>query len=241
MQWYKTNQRLFREERDALASKHPRLKLRILGPGASINPYIGLKREPAVAMGVFVLEVADTTRKYEYQIALVFPDDYPKHPPQMYVNDEKLPINIDRHIVHGGQACLGAPSEIQHRWMSAPNIVSFLDEIIGSFLVWQIYYDAYGSSPEWGQRSHGKEGILEFYTEILGFERNVNIAGFMTLLARKNPPGGHELCPCGSGQRLRTCHREVVFKAREKVDWQAVKVDIELLKLPEVPKAPAVR
>jgi hypothetical protein len=241
MQWYKTNQRLFREEREALASKYSRLELQILGPRASINRYMGLKREAAVAMGVFVLEVPGTTRKYEYQIALVFPDDYPKHPPRMYANDEKLPINIDRHIVNGGQACLGAPSEIQHRWQSAPNLVSFLDEIVAPFLVWQIYYDAYGCSPEWGQRPHGKEGILEFYTEALGFERNVNIASFMTLLARKNPPGGHELCPCGSGRRLRTCHREVVAKAREKVDWQAVKVDIELLKLPDVPKAPPVR
>jgi SEC-C motif len=82
---------------------------------------------------------------------------------------------------------------------------------------------------------------LEFYTEILGFERNVNIAGFMTLLARKNPPGGHELCPCGSGQRLRTCHRDAVAKAREKVEWQAAKIDIELLRQPEIPKAVAAK
>jgi len=55
------NQRLFREERNALASKHPRLELQLLGPGASINRHIGLKREAAVAMGVFVLDVPDTT------------------------------------------------------------------------------------------------------------------------------------------------------------------------------------
>ena len=78
MKWYKSNQRLFREERDALASKH--LQLEIVGPGTAVNQYVGLKKEAALALGVFALEVPGTNRKYEYEIALVFPDDYPKHP-----------------------------------------------------------------------------------------------------------------------------------------------------------------
>ncbi len=98
--------------------------------------------------------------------------------------------------------------------MSAPNIVAFLDAIVAPFLAWQVYYDTYGCPPEWGQRSHGKQGIVEFYAEILGLEANVNIQGFLILLARKNTPGGHEICPCGSGRRLRNCHIEVVMKCK---------------------------
>jgi hypothetical protein len=234
MQWYKSNQRLFREERDALASK--RLQLEIVGPGTAVNQYVGLKIEAAVARGILVLEVPGTTRKYEYEIALVFPDDYPKHPPTMYGNDPKLPVDIDRHMITGGQACLGAPSEVRRKWASAPNIIAFVDEIVAPFLAWQVYYDTYGCPPEWGQRSHGKEGIIEFYAEILGLTVNDNIEGFMELLARKNPPGGHEICACGSGNRLRSCHRGAVSSAREKVNWQDVKIDLNLLKRSEISK-----
>ena len=182
-----------------------------------------------MARGIFALEVPGTNRKYEYEIALVFPEDYPKHPPTMYGNDPKLPVDIDRHIITGGQACLGAPSEIRHKWMSGANIVSFLDEIVAPFLAWQVYYDNYGCPPEWGQRSHGKEGILEFYAEILGLRANVNVREFMNLLARKNTPGGHEVCPCASGRRLRNCHVESVIKARRLVSPDDVLLDIRML------------
>ena len=228
-QWYETNQRLFREEKAALTCKHPSLIFEVLSAGTPINKYVSLEREEAVVRGIYYLEVPDTTRKYDYCIALRLPDDYPKHPPVMYCNDPKLPIDIDRHILKNGQACLGAAAEVRWKWFSAPNIASFLDVLVAPFLAWQVFFDAYGHPPPWGQRSHGKEGILEFYAEILGLKVDVNIEGFMRLLARKETPGGHESCPCESGRRLRNCHKNAVNAARQHVDWNDVKYDLLLL------------
>jgi hypothetical protein len=49
-------------------------------------------------------------------------------------------------------------------------------------------------------------------------------------------PGGQEMCACGSRQRLRSCHSSVVSAAREKVNWQDVKVDLDLLNRLEISK-----
>ncbi|MGW8159496.1 MAG: SEC-C metal-binding domain-containing protein [Desulfoprunum sp.] len=35
----------------------------------------------------------------------------------------------------------------------------------------------------------------------------MNVIDFIRLLARKHTPQGHELCPCGSGNKLRNCHK----------------------------------
>ena len=49
----------------------------------------------------------------------------------------------------------------------------------------------------------------------------------MKLLAKKNRPKGHEHCPCGSGERLRNCHRELLYSTREKVVWEYVVKDLQ--------------
>ena len=80
-----------------------------------------------------------------------------------------------------------------------------------------------------GGRSHFGQGILEFYAEWLDIPLDSNLVGFMKLLARKNHPKGHEICPCGSGQRLRNCHRDLVYANRLKLPWLAVQKDLEVL------------
>ena len=107
-----------------------------------------------------------------------------------------------------------------------PNIVNFLEGFVAPFLVWQAYYDAHQKPPSWGERSHFADGIIEYYAELLGMNKYPSVVGFMRLLARKNRPKGHEICPCGSGERLRNCHRELLYSIREQVDWEYVAVDL---------------
>lgn len=106
--------------------------------------------------------------------------------------------------------------------------VPFLDEIVAPFLVWQTYYDELGQPP-WGQRSHYAQGVLEFYAELLQIEVDSTVKDFMKLLARKNHPKGHAMCPCGSGLRLRSCHFDLVQQVRRKVAWEDVRNDMSLI------------
>lgn len=236
-QWYRDNQRLFREEKEALASKHPSLKLEVVDARHRINDYVCLQKAAAVVHGIYGLNVPGTARTYDYRIALVLADSYFKRPPLMYCDDLKLPVgNIDRHIMSDGRACLGVNTDLAQRWHSRPSIVTFLDEVVAPFLAWQVYYDAHGCPPPWGQRSHHKEGILQFYAELLNIPVDPQVEGFMKLLARKNAPKGHEPCPCGSSPRLRNCHADAVKNVRQKVFWQDVAFDLALLQNPDTQK-----
>ena len=74
-----------------------------------------------------------------------------------------------------------------------------------------------------------RRGIHEYYAGLLGMSADASVIGFMRLLARKNRPKGHEACPCNSGERLRNCHRDLLYKMRECVAWQDVAHDLEVL------------
>jgi len=151
-QWYKSNRRLFREERKALASACPLLRLAVVGPGFKLNSTYELELESAVVHGTYSLHVPDTSRHIEYGLVLVLPSKYPKRPPVMYCNDPKLPIgNIDRHIMPDGRACLGVQAEISIRWSVGSTIVNFLDSFVGPFLAWQAYYEVHKKPPPWGR------------------------------------------------------------------------------------------
>jgi len=229
-QWYESNRKLFREEREGLASAHPLLRLAVVGFGFQINSVCGLKSECAVVHGIYGLDAPDVSRQIEYSIVLVLPKNYPKTPPAMFCNDPKLPIgNIDRHIMKDGHACLGVHAEIGSRWKPESMIVTFLDDLVAPFLAWQAYYDVHHEPPPWGERSHYKQGILEYYAELLGRPIDSSIEGFMRLLARANRPKGHEPCPCNSGERLRNCHRDILYEARQQVASQDVEQDLAVL------------
>ena len=202
----------------------------MVGPGFGINEVMSVKRECAVAHGTYGLRVPNSSRKIEYRIVIFFPRYYPRTVPLMFCNDPKLPIgNVDRHIMNDGSACLGVRADIGMRWTVDSTIVDFLEEFVGPFLAWQAFFDVYQQPPAWGERSHYKQGILEFYTELMGISEESAVIAFMRLLARRNRPKGHEYCPCGSGERLRNSHKKLVYDIRERVSWEDVKCDQLLL------------
>ena len=229
-QWYESNRKLFREERKALASACPLLRLAVVGHAFKINNVCKLKRECAIVHGVYTLHFPDTSRQIDYGIVLVLPSNFPKLSPAMFCNDPKLPIgDIDRHIMTDGRACLGVQADISMRWVLGSTIINFVDNFVAPFLSWQAYYDAHKKAPPWGERSHYSQGILEFYAELLGRSIDASVVDFMRLLARKNRPKGHEPCPCNSGKRLRNCHRCLLYEIRKRVAWQDVAYDLAVL------------
>lgn len=226
--WYKSNRKLFREERAALASAAPLLGMIIASPGFRLSSAYTLDWECVVVHGACGISISDYGQQIEYGISIPMPDKYPKQLPILFCNDSKLPVgNIDRHIMSNGSACLGVYAEIMTKWEIKPGIVNFLENFVAPFLVWQAYYDAHQKPPSWGERSHFTKGIIEYYAELLGMNKRHSVIEFMKLLARTNRPKGHERCPCGSGNKLRNCHRELLYNTREKVAWQYVSKDLQ--------------
>ncbi len=226
--WFRSNKRLFIEERTALVSAAPLMGMIIAGPNYRLNKVSFLKQESVVVHGIYGIAIPGSNDHIEYGICILLPDRYPKQLPALFCNDQKLPIgNIDRHILSDGSACLGVYADLMTRWSMKSNIVNYLEYFVAPFLVWQAYYDAHQKPPSWGQRSHSADGIIEYYEELLGIDKRKSIVEFMKLLARKKQPKGHEMCPCGSGERLRNCHRNLLYSTREKVAWGYVFKDLQ--------------
>ena len=242
--WYQSNQRLFNQERKALAAACPLLRMAVVGPKFRINSAWELARECALVHGTYNLVVPETGREIGYGIVLLMPPHYPNSPPEMFCNDSKLPIGeIDRHIMSDGRACLGVQGDIITRWSLAPTIVGFLNNFVAPFLAWQAYYEVYHMAPPWGERSHFSQGILEFYAELFGVPNDSCIVRFMQLLARKNRPKGHEPCPCNSGTRLRNCHshRQALYEIRERLPHHIAEQDLKAHLRGDMSKLPQTR
>jgi hypothetical protein len=64
-----------------------------------------------------------------------------------------------------------------------------------------------------GDRSHGVQGVLEFYGDLLGTAEPTAIARFLLAIVNRKVRG-HWSCPCGSGRIIRKCHKDAVEALR---------------------------
>ncbi|MDW4496561.1 hypothetical protein R5H30_01100 [Sulfitobacter sp. D35] len=140
-----------------------------------------------------------------YQIKAGVTANFPEEEPVVFEEGDRIPRTADRHVFpKDGNCCLGVWEE----WLlTAPDhrFATFLTGPMHDYFVSQTYYEAHGTWP-FGERSHGKLGVLEAYGDILRLPPDEKtIADYLRLLSRQTIKG-HSLCPCGSGWRLRKCH-----------------------------------
>jgi hypothetical protein len=153
-----------------------------------------------------------------YTVLLELPDDYPIGIPILRCDAHEIPWKADRHVnAQTGEACLCVRSEYRIYWPFGASVRVFIQRLVAPYFAGQFYYDINGCWPSSGYRSHGAPGIIEAYRDLaapLGAVSIETIQRLMRLLSRKGDPQGHELCPCGSGERLRKCHGEAVRRMR---------------------------
>jgi len=167
-----------------------------------------------------------------FSIDLEVPGNYPRGIPWLWCKRAEIPWEIARHVYPNGRACLCVSSEYRKHWPPGSDLTDFLSILVRPYLVGQAYYQDHGRWPPGRERSHGVEGIIEAYRDLLtpvGAVTPQMIENFVRLLARRTDPKGHEPCPCGSGKRLRNCHRAFLLALRRAIDPDNAKEDGELL------------
>ena len=99
---------------------------------------------------------------------------------------------------------------IFEEWIATnPNrtIGEFFDGPVRNFFLSQIYFEKHNAWP-FGERAHGNAGVVEACVDLLELPKNeALIKRYLAVLSRAWPKG-HWLCPCGSGERIRHCHRD---------------------------------
>ncbi len=151
--------------------------------------------------------VDDFTLRKKYNVELFIP-----------LGDEDLPYVIDcdksikrsyPHIYQNGRFCLETDISVRYRFANGFSIKEWVEEFVEPYFISYEYYVLYGQFP-CGERSHNVEGVLQSYQDIFNtddYEKTYDVARFV----RDHPYRGHTSCPCGSGKRLRHCHRKQVW------------------------------
>ena len=112
------------------------------------------------------------------------------------------------HIYNNSKLCLATDLE-QELFLKNHSIYEWIDEYVIKYFVSYIFYQKYKVFP-FNDHSHGEAGILEFLQENWKVENNYIAKKIFEYVCTK-PYRGHNLCPCGSGKRLRNCHGNIVL------------------------------
>lgn len=151
-----------------------------------------------------------------YQIKAGITSGFPAEEPVVFEEGGRIPRIADRHVFpEHGNCCLGVWEE----WLLTAQdhgFDTFLTGPMHDYFVSQTYFEVDGVWP-FGERSHGRLGMLEAYADLLGIALDVKlIANYLNVLSRETIKG-HVFCPCGSGRRLRQCHVADLERLRRKI------------------------
>ena len=178
----------------------------------SLELYLDFTKRQAEARGILPLNVG-----VAYTVRILIPRSYPEEVPSLVCVADEVPKTEARHN-SGEAACVCARCDFRKHWPRGSTLAAFVESLVVPFLTCQHYYDIHRHWPQSGERPHGAPGIMQAYTDFcspLGDVTGETIARVLRLLVRPGIPKGHHPCPCGSGQRIRNCHRQVVAEMRQ--------------------------
>lgn len=147
--------------------------------------------------------------------------------PSLYIEGVN-PI-ANRHINEtpdNHRACLCSPFIEDQYLIPTFNFKRYFEELVIPFLYGQLFYDQESHWP-WQDLSHGSIGLLESYFKINDsnkakeclekLPRDIkNWRNIKILLNQKASIGGHTLCFCQNGSKIRNCHIDA-WKGIEKL------------------------
>ena len=183
---------------------------------------------PATVTGTLWLDSG-----FGFSVDLQIPDGYPEGIPRLVVRPEEIPWQADRHVVTAGVACLCVSSEYRLHWPRGSDLTDFMKCFVVPYFARQAYHQTHGQWPAGQERSHGAAGIVESFSETLaelGSPGVATIERFLIMLASPGHPKGNDSCPCGSGKKIRKCHRRLVWKLRNRIDPEFARNDLWLLR-----------
>lgn len=171
--------------------------------------------------GIFPLLGANGEELDRYTISIILPKEFPRELPIVYEVGGRIPNKAEFHVNTDGSACVFIPDD---RWRCFPvdgSLIEFLDGPLYNFFLSQTYYSEHGKWP-FGEWSHGKEGLREYYQWLIGANDLLTIGRFLHLLTKNNLKK-HYACACGSGKVVKQCCIEKISDLREKVTPEIAK------------------
>lgn len=153
-----------------------------------------------------------------------------KTPPYVIETEGKISKNYPHRYSDGG-LCLETDSRIKIECYSDNNEFDlefwFNHFLIPYFFTFE-YYMRYGEFP-FGERSHNLKGILEYYREHYRLDSLDQTKNYLFQISKMKCYRGHLLCPCGSGKRIRNCHKIEVINALKPIEKECINNDLKMI------------
>ncbi len=168
-----------------------------------------------VVKGAFEVRDGDEVLDW-FSVEIELHPDHPKCLPVVRETGGRIPWVLDpNHVLPDGRACVVLPDAY---WLeNATGEVSLLEYLRGplhQYFVGQCLVELGEPWPS-GEWAHGAKGMFEHYSSVFRTQDLKTVSRL--LFAALKPMKGHVACPCGSGQRFRRCHRDVVHRIRDRV------------------------
>lgn len=150
-------------------------------------------------------------KQHNFRIRLGYPYRFPKEPQRVFDHDGRFRPSLNGHQFSNHQLCL----TLREREEFTTGSDHLTEEILGATLVWfhkRLIFDRTNQWPGPAEK-HGINAVIDLLVE--RHVANDATAISKWLLEYASSPAGHLRepdiygpCPCGSGKRVKFCHRD---------------------------------
>jgi hypothetical protein len=144
--------------------------------------------------------------------------------PYVYDVGKKIKRNYE-HRYSDGRLCLATDIEQLLFIRNTKSICLWIEKYIESYYISYEYFQKYGIYP-FGQYSHGKQGIVEFYEKYFNLDNEKNSLNIIKYIFF-NTYRGHNLCPCGNNKKIRDCHGKIIMKCKQDSNYTLLREDFK--------------
>lgn len=187
------------ESGSAVERKAAELALALEGKYPDLRVVVGEKM--VILRGSFpVMSEGEVLDRYQIEIEVPLKDDVPI----LREVGGRIPRIDKHHLNTDGTACPLVPEEWLLRSAHKRTVLDFLDGPVRNYFLGQSLVER-GFPWPFGERPHGKLGLVAAYMDILELQQPELVDKFLECLSHKKIKGEWQ-CPCGSGRQLRGCH-----------------------------------
>lgn len=161
-----------------------------------------------------------------YEVKILCTEDYPFSFPYVYETDGRIPINVDWHIFPDGHCCISSIPEEMIKCRQGITLRGFIENQVKPYFFNQKYREIHGFFLK--ERSHGKKGNLEFFTDTFKANDLNWIVRMLYFIKDHDEPDRVAKCFCNSGNKYRKCHREA-FRLLKPLPRQMIEQFISFL------------
>ncbi len=164
-----------------------------------------------IAIGILHYVGQRSGKTHTMTVRLEYPRGFPKKAQYVFDHDRMFAVGSAGHLLGNHELCL----TLTERGEFSLGSETLTEEVLGATLVWfhkRLIFERSGEWPGPAER-HGINAVLDLLVER---HTVCDIASIRTWLqryavapsGRPTAPDLYAPCPCGSGNRLKFCHRE---------------------------------